>query len=120
MGTGDWGCEVILLAFELSMPSRSSWNGKWSGDGAPYVLVRRVADSNAGLVGCHFYNWSDGWCAMVAVRMVSGDEARKLRRKSAGFSGYDWMVSSLLLHGAIYASHDKIPELAKPQEGGAQ
>jgi len=91
-----------LVAFELSMPSRNSWNGKWSGEDKRYVLVRRtrkeeIADTS------FYYDFGDGWGARVRTFTVTGEAARKLRRVSAGFCGYDWMVDSILAHGRIQA-----------------
>lgn len=109
----------MLIAFELSMPGKASWNGKWSGEGQVYVRVRtiRKKEGGEGIVekGCYHYHWEDGWSAAVLVRRVDSTEARKLRRRSAGFCGYDWMVDSIVKHGAIYASHDDRP--GKESEG---
>ena len=97
----------MMLAFTLTMPGRSSWNGTWSGDGDFYVLLRAIARSEreraAALLSHHnySYSWPDGWRAAVAVREVSANEARRLRRTSHGFCGYDWMVDSLLKNGRI-------------------
>lgn len=47
-----------------------------------------------------------------APRHESADskEAAKLRKRSAGFCGYDWMVDSLLMDGRILASHERAKE----------
>jgi hypothetical protein len=39
----------------------------------------------------------------VAVAKVDAAEARRLRRASAGFCGYDWMIASIEKHGRILA-----------------
>lgn len=98
----------MLLAFELSMPNRASWNGGWSGEGRCYVLVRafkgKAEEEKAQAIlerGSFGYHWPDGWGASVTVKQVDASQAAKLRRKSQGFSGYDWMVSSIIQHGEI-------------------
>jgi len=107
----------MTLAFILSMPGRSSWNGRWSGEDRCYAITK-VFKSKAQIEkareilqrGYYSYGWSDGWRAGIQVKDLSQVEATKLRRKSAGFCGYDWMVDSILRHGAIYASQDEIPK----------
>jgi hypothetical protein len=97
----------MLVAFELSMPNRASWNGKWSGEERRYVRVVNVGASKKArekyqkLVGRHHYSFGDGWVAAVGVREVERSEAGKLRRASNGFCGYDWMIESLRMHGEI-------------------
>jgi len=98
----------MILCYTLSMPGRNSWNGKWSGDGRPYHIVRsyrgKTKEEQARVVletQPHFYHWKDGWCARIGVRVVDSKEAARLRRKSAGFAGYDWMVNALQRYGHI-------------------
>jgi len=97
-----------MLAFTLSMPGVGSWDGRWSGAGRPYVIVRPVRSKAAKefaeeiLDGSPYrYDFGDGWAASVSVREVDGVEARKLRRASAGFCGYGWMVDEIMEHGRI-------------------
>ena len=104
---------MTLVAFTLSMPGRSSWDGRWSGEGRLYVIVRRVKTVTNDLLGYHSYAWQDGWCASIEASIVDSKEAAKLRKRSAGFCGYDWMVDSLLMDGRILASHQRERE-AKP------
>lgn len=92
------------VGFFLSMPGRASWNGAWSGEGKLYARVERLTDKKADEIiarGSFSYRWSDGWSARVNVRALDGKESREVRRKSAGFSGYDWMVASIRRHGEI-------------------
>lgn len=99
----------MALAFILTMPNRSSWNGRWSGDAKCYAIVRGVGRSKAAQEKAaklaaeksFYYNFGDGWGASVAVREVDNNEARQLRRQSLGFCGYDWMVNSILANGKI-------------------
>ena len=101
----------MILSFELSMPNRGSWDGRWSGEEKMFAVVknlgrtkkaeergRRLVDA-----GSFYYSWSDGWGARISVREVSPQQARKIRKQSAGFCGYNWMVDSILLHGEIRA-----------------
>lgn len=96
------------LAFTLSMPNNNSWNGRWSGEGRLYVIVKSFGNAKKTvvrlipLVGKSFYyNFGDGWGASVSVRQVAGREITQLRKKSAGFFGYDWMIDEILQHGRI-------------------
>lgn len=96
-----------MVAFTLSMPGVGSWDGKWSRQDECHVIVRSLTVSEAVHAlnnhqsGYHHYAFGDGWAAGVSVREVDRSEARKLRRKSDGFCGYDWMVDSILKHGKI-------------------
>ena len=98
----------MILAFKLSMPGVSSWNGRWSGEGRDYVKLvtfRGKAGENKGQQllshGSYHYDFGDGWRARVDVEEVGSAGAARLRRKSAGFCGYDWMVDSILQFGEI-------------------
>lgn len=95
------------LEFTLSMPGRASWDGRWSGEDRAYLLYKMVPDAVAkrllGPDGKSYWShrWSDGWRAGIDARVMKPGERRK---KSAGFCGYDWMVSNILSHGSPYAS----------------
>lgn len=101
------------LSFTLSMPNNNAWNGKWSGAGRLYVVIRTFGTSKAALEAMarcqpgksHYYNFGDGWGASVEVRTVDATLAGKLRKSSAGFCGYEWMVDSIMEHGKIFADH---------------
>ena len=97
-----------MIAFELSMPRNNAWNGRWSGDGDTYAIVKsfrqKPCPNGIELVGHRFtYNFGDGWVAAINVREVDRKEAARLRRVSRGFCGYDWMVDSLLRSERIEA-----------------
>lgn len=100
---------MSALVYELSMPGRNSWNGRWSGEDRVYAIVRSIPrgkkhdERAAGRVGSYSYSFGDGWVARVDVRIVDGKEGARIRRKSQGFCGYDWMVSSIIQHGEIRA-----------------
>lgn len=88
------------IEFTLSMPGRSSWDGGWSGQGNHYAVVRTLPDAKvAELAGRSWsYSFGDGWIARVDTREVPKGEHT---RKSDGFCGYDWMVTSILERGRI-------------------
>lgn len=91
------------------MPSKASWNGHWSGEGRPYVRVKtlykkyytgypldKILEQRD-----FYYTWNDGWTACVTAERVDSKEAARLRNKSVGFYGYDWMIESILKIGRI-------------------
>jgi hypothetical protein len=94
------------IEFTLSMPNRSSWDGRWSGEDRHYAIVRDLDNDKAeSLAGKSFYYaWPDGWGASIAARRVADGEEL---RKSDGFNGYDWMIASILRYGKIYADHER-------------
>ena len=93
-----------MIIFTLSMPTRGSWNDRWSGESKIYARVRSNNTVPKDVVGQDFYyNWNDGWCACVSVTKVDSKEAAKIRNKSAGFCGYDWMIRSIIKNGEIIA-----------------
>jgi len=100
---------VTRVEFRLSMPSRASWNNGWSGDDRNYTIVREFDDEAAAqLDGRSWsYRWSDGWVASVAARVVIAEASIA---KSDGFCGYDWMVTSIMRYGKIFADHER-PEV---------
>lgn len=103
----------MILAFYLSMPNCASWNGRWSGEGRKYVIVKtfrgkkqtekaeKIRDT-----GYYHYRWSDGWGAGITVKQVDSSQAAKLRRESEGFSGYGWMVRTICDYGRPMADHE--------------
>jgi hypothetical protein len=97
----------MIISFELSMPSNNSWNNRWSGEGRLYARVVNVGTSKSArekyekLIGYHSYSFGDGWRAAITVREVTGSAARKIRKDSLGFCGYDWMIDSIRAHGKI-------------------
>lgn len=101
---------MTLVEFKLSMPSRGSWDNRWSGEDRNYTIVRELDDEHAlQLDGRSWsYGWSDGWCAVITARVV---HERATLKPSDGFNGYDWMVASILRYGKIYGDHER-PEAA--------
>ena len=101
---------MIRVEFKLTMPSKGSWDNKWSGEARNYTLLRELDDVHASQIDGRSwsYSWPDGWRAEVSVRVVPEGEAQK---PSHGFHGYDWMVESILRYDKIYADHER-PETA--------
>lgn len=94
----------MLISFELSMPNNNAWNGKWSGEGRCYARVRSYTKEQEWMAkDYHYYNFGDGWGAAVTVKKIDAAKARKLRKASVGFCGYDWMIDSIERHGKIVA-----------------
>ncbi len=93
------------FVFILTMPGRSSWNGKWTGDSFIYAKSLAVKNKEAkDLVfseGNYSYAWDDGWRANVEVKQVTSKEKNEIMKNSKGFAGYDWMVSSIIKHNEI-------------------
>jgi hypothetical protein len=49
-----------------------------------------------------FYNFGDGWTACIDVKKSeSAEMTRKAKKQSAGFCGYDWMVTDILCYQQI-------------------
>lgn len=102
----------MILSFELTMPGVASWNGRWSGADKKYYVIRKTSKSwitkqeyfhtllKNGSDNFH-YRWEDGWAANVCVEIVGASEAKKRRKVSAGFCGYEWMIDSIMYKGFI-------------------
>jgi hypothetical protein len=104
---------MTLVAFELSMPGVASWNGHWSGEERLHVCVvnlGRNADAAQKIIegSPYFYSFGGGWAASVSARLVDATGARRLRRQSAGFAGYDWMIEEIRSHGRILPLAERV------------
>ncbi len=97
----------MILSFTLSMPNVASGDGKWSGQDRLYVKIHNLGSKVRAKEildkGYFHYDFGDGWSAGVTVKEVDGRESRRLRRKTDGFCGYDWMVNSIITHMKISA-----------------
>jgi hypothetical protein len=99
----------MIVAFELTMPSAGSWNGKWTGGGDLFARCKTLAKSEVEKIlgdsteKNFSYRWDDGWCANIRVRKINSPEKKILEKKSSGFCGYDWMISSIISKGKIIA-----------------
>ena len=83
-----------MIVFELTFPNRGSWNGKWSGE-----KVKRDSQVPKDRIGnSYYYDFGDGWGASITVKKMNGNDSeyRQLKKKNAGFCGYDWMVNSII------------------------
>jgi hypothetical protein len=103
--------------FILTMPSNNAWNGKWTGEGRLFCIVKRYQKNspilkNVDKSNCHYYDFGDGWGAFVKIERIDADKAKLYRKKSKGFYGYDWMVNEIEEHGRILSRTER--------EGGAQ
>lgn len=98
-----------MIAFTLFMPGVGSWNDRWSSADCLFVKVigggrsqRAIARTAEILANSpYYYDFGDGWAVSVSVREVDAREARSLRKRSAGFCGYDWMIAEILSEGRI-------------------
>ena len=98
-----------MIVFELKMPHKASWNGKWSGDDKCYVRVKDQRDVPKDLWNQDFYyRWPDGWEACVSVKQMRASEARRLEKNSDGFCGYDWMIRSICNFGTILTEKEQM------------
>lgn len=93
------------------MPNRGSWNGKWSGENDLYAIVIPFSNSKTGKLSAqkilaqssYYYNFGDGWEASIKCREVDNAEARRIKKQTKGFCGYNWMIDSIRKHGYIKA-----------------
>lgn len=105
----------MIVSFQLSMPNSGSWNGKWTGGGQPYFILRKfrkkdkvtfLRENNA--PKNFYYNFEDGWGANVKAEVITAKEATKRRKASHGFCSYDWMVDEIIQHGRIIPRRERI------------
>jgi hypothetical protein len=95
------------VLFELSMPNNAAWNGKWSGEGKNYWIVKTLNRKAAEAIlakGYYRYDFGDGWAAGIDVKEITAAEKTKCTKKSIGFASYGWMVDSIIQHGDIVTS----------------
>ena len=93
-----------MIVFELTMPNRGSWNGKWTGDKDVHIIKKYNKSVPKEVIGKSFYySWDDGWTACITVYNLNANtsEYKSLIRNNAGFCGYDWMVDSIIKYGEI-------------------
>lgn len=104
----------MIIAYTLSMPNVGSWNGKYTGDGGTYIIIRRYSIARNKEVlervlheKSHYYNFNDGWGALVCIATVDAKTARQLKKKSMGFRGYDWMIPEIETYGRILTYEER-------------
>ena len=100
----------MILEFRLSMPNPPTWDGRWSQEDEYFAMIKTFRNNSPQCLavakrilktGTYIYRWDDGWTAEISVREVTRDQARKLRIKTRGFAGYEWMVTSIINHNEI-------------------
>jgi len=99
----------MVMQFTLTMPRNNSWNGKWTGAENLYARTKSLSKSKEEeLDGESFYhNFGDGWAANVACKKISSQEAAKIRKKTKGFCGYEWMIDNIIWYGQTEDSTTK-------------
>lgn len=105
----------MKLSFTLSMPNIGSWNGKWTGEGNLYARVSsfvnsKKANEKAQKIldgGYYHYNFGDGWSAGITVKKIDDKEARKIKKHTKGFYGYEWMIDSIKDYGEILNTNQR-------------
>ncbi len=90
-----------MLLFEFSIPKNNSWDGKWSGEGKYYA--RTLSSRSKGLAepGTYSYEFGNGWVALIKVSEIDSKKAERILKKSAGFCGYEWMITEIMKYGRI-------------------
>jgi hypothetical protein len=94
------------ILYTLSMPNVGSWDGKFTGAGKFYGVVRSYSAKSAIPAkvlsrGSYYYNFGDGWGASVSCTAVTGKQKPGLKKASAGFMHYDWMIDEIETYGRI-------------------
>ena len=98
--------------FTLTMPNNNSWNGKWTGEGYFFGIVKSYklnsdALKNVDKKNHHYYDFGDGWGASVSIEKIDGRKSAGYRRRSRGFSGYDWMITEIEKYGRILTRDER-------------
>jgi hypothetical protein len=98
----------VRVEFRLTMPSVGSWNGRWSGEGRNYTIVKTLTPTRAASLlkdqpeRSWIHRWEDGWCARITARVIRGRLP-----KSDGFCGYEWMIVNILTFGDTRAPGER-------------
>jgi hypothetical protein len=106
------------VVFKLEMPNNNSWNGKWSGEDKihciiksyPYSKNKELSSSLKNVISAgkgSGYDFGDGWRAYVKISECTASEKKELVKKSAGFCGYDWMISDIEDYGHILTIEER-------------
>ena len=116
---------MVNVAFVLSMPNVGSWNGKWTGEGNLYAVVKKFSDrwfekNKEKFINGGYYNFGDGWGASIDVKVISSLEAKTIRKKSRGFYGYEWMVDSLMWYGEILNTKERREQVMSEADSNVQ
>lgn len=108
---------MTTILYTLSMPNCGSWNGRWTGEGNLYCMIKQYPKSSdvpkkVLLKQNYYYNFGDGWGANVACSKISGKEITRYRKASKGFCSYDWMVKEIEQFGRIKSLAERKQEIA--------
>lgn len=89
----------VDLIFRLTMPDAGSHDGKWSGTDENYTIKRKVSRKTADELlkkKSFSYKFGGGWRAAIEVSL-----AKSKGEVSNKFSGYGWMIDSIIMNGCI-------------------
>lgn len=100
------------------MPNVGSWNGKWTGEGQKYFVIEKISDRYLNSKeyfktllekgsDSWYYSFGDGWGANIRVQIIDSAEAKKRKKISKGFCGYEWMIDSIKFYGEILNSNQQ-------------
>lgn len=105
----------MYICFRLTVPKVRIRNGNFKGNDNIYAKVinfyryskEQMEQARKILKKKHYHSWwNDGWKISVSVMKVNAKEARKIKRESYGFCGYDWMIDSIILSQKILVSYE--------------
>lgn len=109
--------KVNTLVFILTFPSNNSWNGIFSGEGNLYCVVIKPAQKTIDKIlgendaKDYRYNFGDGWVANVEVKKMTSQQARKFKKESRGFMGYNWMIEDIICCQKILSQDERKQKL---------
>ena len=75
-----------MIIFELTMPNRGSWNGKWSQENNRHIIIKNERYFPKDIINNilekrdFYYRWDDGWTACVSVSKINYKDANKLKK----------------------------------------
>ena len=98
--------------FILTMPNNNAWNGKWTGQGRLFCIVNKYKNKdpvleNINKSDSHYYDFEDGWGALVKIKKIDAIEAKVYKKQSCGFSSYSWMVKEIEQYGRILTRKER-------------
>lgn len=103
----------VFVSFELKMTNIGSWNGKWTGEGKRYIIVKSLSkDIVAKIFGdknfeTYHHSWGDGWGCNIIVMKIDSDIKNSFSKEfKNGFCGYEWMVDNIISHQSAYSKED--------------
>lgn len=106
------------VLFTLTMPNVGSWNGRWSQEAKPHLLIRSIPEARIAELGIPkswHYSFGDGWGANVSARVM--DIGERCPPKVGDFCGYDWMVNNIIRWGTPKCQCEWRPDPHSGQPG---